>query len=191
MRALARKSLSAAHPSLSSGLVDLLGWWISGLVLQGFRKWSLCLSISQWIGNQSRFWAPLSRAWQTMGHRAIFLSPQNRLSLGKSSFFSRPTLVRARCPSPPRGKPQELPLHPSIKGSCKITRETVLYFLTSLDSMNNPTEVLVTTRTVSTQRDRACVINKFKIQRKYPSFILSKIVLLCMATMWFQLLTCT
>ena len=70
------------------------------------------------------------------GPEQKFLSPQNRLYLAQSSFLSRPTLVRARCPSPPRGKPQYLPLQPSIQGSCKITRETVLYFLTGLDTMN-------------------------------------------------------
>ena len=90
MSALVRIILPVADPAWTIRFVDLLGWWISKLGLGGFRSWSLRLSMSQCISYRTPFWAPLSRAWLTMGQSASFQSPKTSLYLGHSSSFSRP-----------------------------------------------------------------------------------------------------
>ena len=65
-----------------------------------YRKRTLWLSMSQWIGIQTTVWAALSKAWLMMHRSACLLSPKSGLSLGHSIQ----SIVRARVPSPPRVK---------------------------------------------------------------------------------------
>ena len=93
-----------------------MGQSISALVLGGFRKWSLWLSMPHRIGIWTPVWTALSKAWMTMDHIENFLSSKTSLHLGNSSSFSRPLIGRARIPSPPRGKHLDPPLDDLTKG---------------------------------------------------------------------------
>ena len=113
-----------------SGLGNLLWRWISGLMLKGFKKVSLWLSMSQGIGIQTLVWEPFNRAWLTIGQNTFFPSPNSTLYLGHSSYFYRSAFDRARTPllqdrtsrfstwSPPHrahGGSEERPSIPSLK----------------------------------------------------------------------------
>ena len=74
------------------------------------------LLMSHWIGILKPVWAPLTKAWLTMGLNASFQSPKTSRYLGHSSSFSRPLICRARGPSPERGKPQEPPFEALTTG---------------------------------------------------------------------------
>lgn len=77
------------------------------LVIGGFRKLSLWLSVSQRICIWTPIWFSLRRAQVTMGENASFLKPKTSLYLGHSSSFIRPLIGSARLPSAPRRKPQD------------------------------------------------------------------------------------
>ena len=57
-----KNELTSADPTWTIRFMDFPGRWISGVVHGGFRKWSLWLPMSQWIGIWTLIWAHLSRA---------------------------------------------------------------------------------------------------------------------------------
>ena len=131
------------------------------------------LLMSHWIGIWTPVWAPLNMAWLTRGQSARFLSPKTSFYLGHSSSFSRLSISKDRVPSPPRGKPQTIHLKLSPQGSWRIRRETLLPFMTIVDTTTKLALALVTILPASTQWERGLVLsNLWKIHQKYPGFIL-------------------
>lgn len=71
-----------------SGLLDLLGSWTCGFVLQELNKWSLGIFMNHWIGIKTPIWALWKKTWLTIGSSACFLSPKISLYLGHPGFFA-------------------------------------------------------------------------------------------------------
>ena len=169
--------------------MDFLGRWISEFMFGGFSKWSLWLFMSHSVSIWTRDWALLNMAWQTIFQRAIIFSPITNHCLWQSSSFSRLLCVRDGLPSPPRGKHKILHLKPSTQFSLWL-RETLLPFLTFVDTTNRLALSLFTPVTASSQRDTACFYRPVKYPPKISqihSFF--KFPLFWIDSLWFQLLT--
>ena len=147
--------------------------------------------MSQWIGIWTTIWAPWAGpGWQLARDQefchtkpvSVWVNPHPSL---------HPRLTEPESPLLQEGNLKTLHLKPSPQGSWRIRRETLLPFLTIVDTTNKLAVVLVTTLRASTQRQRAHANQpEKKKQQKYPGFILDKIPLLWTASMWFKLLIC-
>ena len=140
-----RIHFSAAHLLY----LTLLVRWISRLFLRGVGKWSLCLSMSQWIGIEEGVWAPFSRVWMTMRQRSRIRSPQTSLHLGQSSSFSRPSIGRPEAPLVQEGNLKTCPYSPHH--TAHGGEERLLKFLTIVYPTNKPAVELVTPLPSSTR----------------------------------------
>ena len=89
-----------------------------------------------------------------------------------------PRLVGPESPLLQERNLKTLHLKPSTQGSRRIRRETLLTFLTIVDTTNKLAVALVTTLTASTQRDWACAFSPVKIPPEITHFH-SRIKLLC------------
>ena len=140
-----------------TGLVDLLRRWISGLVLGGFRKWSLWHSMSRWMASKNQSKHPWAVPGRQCGRVHVFCDPK-QVSIWDTPHPSLdPWLPGPDSPLLQEGNLKTVQLKPSPQGSWRVRREKLLSFQTILDTTNQLAVPLVITLTASTQIDRACV----------------------------------
>ena len=103
-----------------------------------------------------------------------FQSPKTRLPLGNSSSSSRPSIGRARFPSPPRGKLQGHPHAALFTGLIEEENRDTLS-LPDKCGHRKKTGIGHSTLTNSTQRDGPFAYQTVENTLKYPSFLLRNI----------------
>ena len=111
------------------------------------------------------------------------------LYLGHSSSFSRTSICRARIPYPPRGKLKTLQFKPSHRAH-RGSEGRPSSLPDNSGHSKNMAMALVIPLTDNKKWDRACAYQPVKNAPEYPSFILGKIPLLWMVSLWSQLFTC-
>jgi len=136
MSALPRKCWSAAFPTWSMRYCGFVWVWISGLVLRGYRIWSLWLVMSQWLGIQTMVWASLASGLPKH-------SPECKMSVNKNqSLWNTPphSLASGLSGTEPNpfqdGTFNTLTLQASSQGSWKVIQSTHLSFLMIVDTAN-------------------------------------------------------
>ena len=150
--------------------LDSLGRWKVGLVHGGFMNWCLGLFMYHWIGIGTMVWDSLNKPWLTMGQRSSLLSHKPIILWEKNSCFSTPTTWRHRIPSLWRGNTPDTQHNDFTPGLTDVHRETLLPFLTNVDTTDKLALTLFTKIPASTQSKRQLVlINPWISNMKYPS----------------------
>ena len=160
-----RIQLSVAQATCVLRSLKLLVRWISRFTLRRIRRWSLWVSMSQWLGIYEGVWAPFSRVWMTMRQSSRIRSPQTSLHLGQSSSFSRPSIGRPEAPLVQEGHLKTCPRSPHH--TAHGGEERLLKVLTIVYPTNKPAVELVTPLPSSTPLDRTYTYQPVK----YPADI--------------------
>lgn len=155
--------LTYSRPNLEN--LDLWIFWGGGSLASSSGDLRNEICDSPWLrelATKHQSEHPWARAWWTMGQSECFLSPKTSLSLWLSSTISRPSMGRATVPSPPRGNPQEPPFEAIATGSMEVQKRDTPSFPNNCDTTNKRAVALITTRTASTQGNRACIYQPVK-----------------------------
>ena len=131
---------------------------------------------SSWLTElESKYWSeqPLTRpGWKLTGF-PLFYHPKSVSTLDTAHSFTHPRFAWSESPLLKEGILKMVDLSISQQGSMMIRRETLLPFLTIVDTRNKLAQALVTILPSSIQRARELVlIHLWKFHLKYPGFIL-------------------
>lgn len=125
----------------------------------GFGKWNMWLLMTHWICIRTPIWAPLTKAWLTMGQSTNFLSPKPVSTWDTPPPYLGPHLAGTDFPLLQKGT-LKLPLEYLTKGFMLDHKVTLLLFLTFLDTKDHDGSDLGTTKLASTWREGwLCFIN--------------------------------
>ena len=179
MRTLGNIRLPEADPTLMIMFLDFLERSISELLPVGIGN-AICdypylreLASEHWSEHP---WA--RPGWQCTRVQVICIPKPVSISHIPHPSID-PRLVGPESPLLQERNLKTLHLKPSTQGSRRIRRETLLPFLTIVDTTNKLVVSLVTTQTASTLRDRACAfppvknppeISQFHSQLKFLCF---------------------
>ena len=156
MRTLSRISFPEADPHGRSGLVDLLGRWISGLILGGLSKEICdcpCLSA---VASEHWYEYPWTGPGVQWAREPVFChqkpgSPWDTHHPPLGLWLAVPV-----SPLLQEGNLKTLNLNPSSQGRLRFRIESLLPFLTILDTKIMLAVALISTLRGSTQRVRTC-----------------------------------
>ena len=161
MRALYTISLPTEDPTWvirSCGFTEEVDLWTRDWDIYEVKTVTLHDSVN-WQPNNVL--STLEQGLADNGQTAKFMSSQNGSILNSPHSSLDPLLSGQDSPrlQDETSRPASVILN---TGSYKITRETLLNFLTILDTTNKFSVALINTLTASTQRDRACAYQPVK-----------------------------